>query len=79
MAAKTTTGLMAMDNNQKTAYIQSQIVCANCELENLKTLKALAFEEEDAEKIEAVTKMIVSLPAKFGLTSNQVLSFLTGV
>jgi len=67
-----------VDNEQKAACIQSQVVCANCELEVLKVSLSLAYREKDKKGVLEISKDIINLPQKFGLTSNQVLSFLTG-
>jgi len=68
-----------VNQEEKVAYIQSQIVCANCELEVLKIGLVAARGISDNDLLVELTKGIDSVPKKFGLTSNQILAFLTGV
>jgi len=63
-----------MNTEQRIAYIQSQVVCAQAEIEGM---KALNHERMDGGYTLAYDEAaFLAVPEKYGLTHNQVIAYL---
>jgi hypothetical protein len=66
-----------MTPEQKAAYVQAQTAAMLCELESMKV--ANRERERRGEAYAYGEGEFFDLPAKYGVTHNQVVSFFTGV